>query len=188
MAAALIILLVFVGFFFLLFLWGVGVFNGLVKLKNLMQEAWSGVDVQLKKRYDLIPNLVETVKGYATHEKETFENVTKARNLARDADTPAKTIEAEKALRQSMISLFAVAEAYPELKANENFLNLQAELSDIEGDIEKSRRYYNGTVRDMNTKVESFPSNVIANTFGFKKGAFFEIEEAAQKEAPKVSF
>jgi len=130
--------------------YGVGIYNRLVKLSTLVAEAWSGIDVQLKKRYDLIPNLIETVKGYASHEKETFENVTKARNQAQNATTVEGQQVTENQLNKALINLYAVAEEYPELKANENFLSLQNELSDVESDIEKSRRYYNGTTRDYN--------------------------------------
>ena len=169
-------------------LYGVSIYNRLVKLKNLVQEAWSSIDVMLKKRHDLIPNLVETVKGYATHERETLENVTKARNLAVAADSVEGKESAEKNLNQAMVNLFAVAEQYPDLKANTNFQQLQSELSSIENDIEKSRRYYNGTARDNNTLVESFPSNVIANMYKFEKAKFFELENIADREVPTVKF
>ncbi|MCD0478988.1 LemA family protein [Chryseobacterium sp. LC2016-29] len=169
-------------------LYGVSIYNRLVKLRNLVQEAWSSIDVMLKKRHDLIPNLVETVKGYATHERETLENVTKARNLAVGADSVEAKEAAEKNLNQAMINLFAVAEQYPDLKANANFQQLQAELSSIENDIEKSRRYYNGTVRENNTLVESFPSNIVANMYKFEKSKFFELENIAEREVPNVKF
>ncbi|MFC0426824.1 LemA family protein [Chryseobacterium scophthalmum] len=169
-------------------LYGVSIYNRLVKLRNLVQEAWSSIDVMLKKRHDLIPNLVETVKGYATHERETLENVTKARNLAVGADSVEAKEAAEKNLNQAMMNLFAVAEQYPDLKANANFQQLQAELSSIENDIEKSRRYYNGTVRENNTLVESFPSNIIANMYKFEKSKFFELENIAEREVPNVKF
>ncbi|MFC7348837.1 LemA family protein [Chryseobacterium zhengzhouense] len=169
-------------------LYGVSIYNRLVKLRNLVQEAWSSIDVMLKKRHDLIPNLVETVKGYATHERETLENVTKARNLAVGADSVEAKETAEKNLNQAMVNLFAVAEQYPDLKANANFQQLQAELSSIENDIEKSRRYYNGTVRENNTLVESFPSNIIANMYKFEKSKFFELENIADREVPSVKF
>ncbi|WP_265428170.1 LemA family protein [Chryseobacterium sp. YIM B08800] len=169
-------------------LYGVSIYNRLVKLRNLVQEAWSSIDVMLKKRHDLIPNLVETVKGYAAHERETLENVTKARNLAVGADSVEGKEAAEKNLNQAMVNLFAVAEQYPDLKANANFQQLQAELSSIENDIEKSRRYYNGTVRENNTLVESFPSNIIANMYKFEKSKFFELENIADREVPNVKF
>ena len=168
--------------------YGIGIYNRLVKLNTLVSEAWSGIDVQLKKRYDLIPNLMETVKGYATHEKETFEQVTAARSRAQNAKTVQEQEVAENQLNSALMNLFAVAEQYPELKANQNFLDLQDELSVIEGDIEKSRRYYNGTVRDKNIVIDSFPSNIVASLFGFVKSIFFEIENDAQREAPQVKF
>ena len=172
----------------LLAFYAIGIYNKLVKLKNLVAEAWSGIDVQLKKRYDLIPNLVETVKGYAAHEKETFENVTRARAAAQQATTVEGHQAAENKLSGALMNLIAVAERYPELKANTNFLELQNMLSVVEGDIEKSRRYYNGNVREQNTLIESFPSNLIANAFGFVKSAFFELENPAEKQAPSVKF
>ncbi len=180
--AVIALLLVIVAFY------AVGIYNRLVKLKNLVAEAWSGIDVQLKKRYHLIPNLVETVKGYAAHEKETFENVTRARAVAQQATTVEGQQVAENALKGSLVNLIAVAERYPELKANANFLDLQNKLSEVEGDIEKARRYYNGNVREQNTLIESFPSNVLANAYGFTKSAFFELEDQSQKQAPSVKF
>lgn len=168
--------------------YAIGIYNRLVKLKNLVAEAWSGIDVQLKKRYDLIPNLVETVKGYAAHEKETFENVTRARTAAQQANTVEGHQAAENKLNDALMNLFAVAERYPDLKANANFLDLQDKLAGVEGDIEKARRYYNGNVRDQNTLIETFPSNVIANAFGFTKSAFFDLEDQAEKQAPSVKF
>lgn len=168
--------------------YAIGIYNRLVKLKNLVAEAWSGIDVQLKKRYDLIPNLVETVKGYAAHEKETFENVTKARAAAQQATTVEGQQVAENKLNSALVNLMAVAERYPDLKANTNFLELQSTLSAVEGDIEKARRYYNGNVREQNTLIESFPSNVIANAGGFAKSAYFELENAAEKNTPSVKF
>jgi len=183
-----IVLLVILGLIVLVAFYAVGIYNKLVKLKNLVAEAWSGIDVQLKKRYDLIPNLVETVKGYATHEKETFENVTRARAAAQQATTVEGQQAAENALKGSLVNLMAVAERYPDLKANVNFLDLQNKLSEVEGDIEKARRYYNGNVREQNTLIESFPSNVVANSFGFAKSVFFELEDQAEKQAPSVKF
>ncbi|MDY2588343.1 LemA family protein [Winogradskyella aquimaris] len=181
-------LYIFLGFLVLSAFYGIGIYNRLVKLSTLVDEAWSGIDVQLKKRYNLIPNLVETVKGYASHEKETFENVTKARSQAQNATTVDEQQAAENQLNKALINLYAVAEQYPELKANENFLNLQNELSVIEGDIEKSRRYYNGTTRDYNILIDSFPSNIVAGLTKFEKAAFFEIEMAAERENPQVKF
>lgn len=182
------IALIIGGVLAIVLLYGVSIYNRLVKLRNLVQEAWSSIDVMLKKRHDLIPNLVETVKGYATHERETLENVTRARNLAVGADSVEGKEIAEKNLNQAMVNLFAVAEQYPDLKANVNFQQLQAELSSIENDIEKSRRYYNGTVRENNTLVESFPSNIIANMYKFEKSKFFELDNIAEREVPNVKF
>jgi LemA protein len=165
----------------------IGVYNSFIRLKNLCDNAWSDVDVQLKRRYDLIPNLVNTVKGYAKHEKQLFENVTKARAEATAAKTPGEQAKAENMLTSALRQLFAVAENYPELKANTNFLNLQSSLSEIESDIQNARRYYNAVVRDNNIKVESFPSNIIASIFNFKKREFFEMEEG-ERAVPKVEF
>lgn len=183
-----IILLIVIALIAIFLLYGVSIYNRLVKLRNLVQEAWSSIDVMLKKRHDLIPNLVETVKGYATHERETLENVTKARNLAVGANSVEAKEAAEKNLNQAMMNLFAVAEQYPDLKANTNFQHLQSELTSIENDIEKSRRYYNGTVRENKTLVESFPSNIIANMYKFEKTSFFELENIAEREVPSVKF
>jgi LemA protein len=159
-------------------------YNRLVRLKNQSAEAWSDIDVQLKRRYDLIPNLVETVKGYATHERELFEKVTLARAAAMGATGLADKSQAENALSQTLKSLFAVAENYPTLKANENFAKLQDELSDTENKIQASRRFYNGNVRDFNTAIEQFPTNMLAGWFKFSKREFFELEEE-EKEAAK---
>ncbi|WP_326985061.1 LemA family protein [Chryseobacterium sp. MYb264] len=182
------ILIIVIALVVIFLLYGVSVYNKLVRLRNLVQEGWSSIDVMLKKRHDLIPNLVETVKGYATHEKETLENVTRARNLALGANSVEAKEAAEKNLNQAMMNLFAVAEQYPDLKANANFQQLQAELTSIENDIEKSRRYYNGTVRENNTAVESFPSNIIANMYKFEKSPFFELQNVAEREVPTVKF
>lgn len=183
-----IIAAVLLGLLALLAFYAIAIYNKLVKLKNLVAEAWSGIDVQLKKRYDLIPNLVETVKGYAAHEKETLENVTKARTAAQQATTVEGQQVAEKNLNTALMNLIAVAERYPDLKANTNFLELQATLQTVEGDIEKARRYYNGNVREQNTLIESFPSNIVANLFGFAKSVFFELENPAEKQNPQVKF
>ncbi|MFC6268557.1 LemA family protein [Frigoriflavimonas asaccharolytica] len=180
--------LIVVGIVALIFFYGVGIYNRLVKLKTLVEEAFSSVDVMLKKRHDLIPNLVETVKGYATHERETFDSVTRARAAAMGANTVGEKEIAEKNLSQAMVNLNAVAEQYPDLKANTNFMQLQSELSNIEGDIEKSRRYYNGTVRENNILVDTFPSNIIANMFKFSKATFFELENEAERNVPQVKF
>ena len=164
------------------------IFNKLVRLKNLMQEGWSGIDVQLKKRYDLIPNLVNTVKGYATHEKEVFENVAAMRSVGINAKTVKEQENAENMISQALGKLFAVAENYPELKANTNFLDLQNQLKQVENDIEMARRYYNGTVRENNILIESFPSNIVANMFTFQKGEFFELENDQERVNPQVQF
>ena len=170
--------------------WGVSLYNGLVKRRNLAEEGWSGIDVQLKRRADLVPNLVETVKGYTTHERELLENVTELRNQARAApagDVAARS-QIEGMLSGALGRLLAIVENYPELKANQNFLALQESLQGVEHDIQMARRYYNGATRDLNVMVESFPSNLVAGWFGFGKKPFFEIEDAAAREAPKVSF
>lgn len=168
-------------------LWAVMVYNGLVTLKNRTDEAWSDIDVQLKRRYDLIPNVLETVKGYAAHESGTFQKVTEARNMAMHATTMAEHTQAENMLSQTLKSLFAVAEAYPELKANQNFLALQQELSDTENKIQAARRFYNGNVRDFNTKLQVFPTNMIGGALGFAKRDFFEIAEG-ERATPQVKF
>jgi LemA protein len=165
----------------------VAVYNGLIKLRVLVDEGWSGIDVQLKKRYDLIPNLVNTVKGYAKHEKEVLENVTKYRSIAMNADTQEERIDAENMLSQTLKSLFAVSESYPDLKADSSFINLQNNLADVEDDLEKARRYYNGTVRNYNTKVQSFPTNIIASVLNFEIRPFFEAEDEA-RENVEVDF
>jgi LemA protein len=163
-------------------------YNQLVRLRNASEGAWSDVDVQLKRRYELIPNLIETVKGYAAHEKSAFDAVTKARSQAMQATTPEGKSAAEGGLSASLKSLFAVAEAYPELKANQNFLSLQAELAKLEDAIQNARRYYNAIVRDLNTQCEAFPSNLVASTFGFAKKQYFELDSAAERTAPRVQF
>lgn len=172
----------------LVFFYFVGVYNNFVRKRSMMEEGWSGIDIQLKKRYNLIPNLVETVKGYAKHEQETLSKVIEARNVALKADGAKAQTQAENQLNSALANVFALSEAYPELKANTNFLQLQTELSAIESDVEKSRRYYNATVRENNIMVESFPSNVVANMFNFDMGDFFEIEDAGQRTLPKVQF
>jgi len=166
----------------------VGIYNGLIKLRNTSEQAWSDVDVQLKRRYDLIPNLIETVKGYASHEKETFEKVVQARNQAMGASSPGEKAQAENFLQSTLKSLFALSEAYPELKANQNFLDLQDELSNIEEQIQLARRYYNAVVRDLNTKIESVPSNIVANMFHFENREYFELDSEEERETPKVDF
>lgn len=161
-------------------------YNSLVQLRVRVEEAWSDITVQLKRRADLIPNLIETVKGYAAHEKEVFERVTEARAAVMDATSkgPEATAQAENMFEGALKSLFAVAEAYPDLKANQNFLQLQQELVDTEDKIQASRRFYNGGVRDLNTKIEMFPSNIIASMFNFAKREFFEVDDMASVEKP----
>ncbi len=168
--------------------WLVLTFNRFVSLRNRVKEAFADIDVQLKRRYDLIPNLVETVKGYAAHEKGVFEQVTRARASAMGAQGTQEKAQAENMLSNTLKSLFAVAENYPDLKASQNFLELQTELRDAEDKIQSARRFYNTNVMALNTKIESFPGNFIAKTFGFGKEEFFGIEEAIQRETPKVSF
>jgi LemA protein len=165
-------------------------YNGFVSKINQAKEAWADIDVQLKRRYDLIPNLVETVKGYAAHESAAFENVTKARAAAMAAGTPAGKAEAENQLSGTLKTLFAVSEAYPDLKANQNFLQLQQEIGNTEDKIQAARRFYNGTVRDLNTSIQSFPGNIIASTFHFSAMDLFELTDAesAAREPVKVSF
>lgn len=178
---------ILIGAVVLVLLYGVGLYNSFVKLATRVEEAWSDIDVQLKRRYDLIPNLVNTVKGYAAHESGVFEKVTEARSKAMQAGSVADHGAAENMLSGALKSLFAIAEAYPDLKANTNFLELQRELSDTENKIQASRRFYNGTVMELNTKVDMFPSNIIAKAFNFAKREFFEIEEG-EKEPVKVEF
>jgi len=165
----------------------IAVYNSLIKLRIKVDEGWSGIDTQLKRRYDLIPNLVETVKGYAKHESETLENVIKARTSAMGAQNPGDQAQAENMITGALKSIFALSEKYPDLKANQNFLELQQTLSDIEDQIQLSRRYYNATVRDYNMKREVFPSNIIAGMFNFTKRDFFEAEET-ERENVKVDF
>jgi LemA protein len=163
-------------------------YNGMVKARNKVDESWSGIDVQLKRRHDLIPNLVETVKGYAAHEKEVFENVSAARSAAISAQGPAAQAQAETALTGALGRLFAVAEAYPQLRAAESFTQLQQELANTEDQIAASRRIYNGNVQAYNTKIQVFPNSLLAGPFGFTRREFFEIEDPADREPVKVSF
>lgn len=172
----------------LLLLWLAGSYNGFIKRKNVVEESFSTMDVYLKKRFDLIPNIVETVKGYASHEKETLAQVVKARSMITDATNPEQRLAGENALTSTLRSLFAVAEAYPDLKANTNFMNLQNQLTAIENDIAQSRKYYNACVREFNTKVESFPSNIIAGMFSFKKFPMFEVSNEQERQNVKVQF
>ncbi|MBI2063317.1 MAG: LemA family protein [Candidatus Yanofskybacteria bacterium] len=169
-------------------LWLAGAFNALVRSRNRVKESWSDIDVQLKRRYDLIPNLVETVKGYASHEKDVFERVIKARSAAMGAHGVAEHGQAENILSGALKNLFALTEAYPTLRASENFAKLQDELSDTENKIQAARRFYNTNVLTLNTKIEQVPTNMVASMFGFKKEQFFELGNSAEKEPVKVSF
>jgi LemA protein len=164
------------------------IYNKLVRQRNLMQEGWSGVDVQLKRRHDLVGNLVESVRAYMTHEKSTLEEVIRARAMSQNAADVGESSRAEGFLTQALGRLFAVAENYPEIKAGANMSQLQDDLGMLEDEIQKARRYYNGTVRDMNILVESFPSNIIAQMFSFTKGVFFELENEAERQVPIVRF
>ena len=173
----------------LVIFFAVVIYNKLIRLKNTVESSWSDIDVQLKKRYDLVPNLVETVKGYASHERAVFEKVSEARSMAMQASSPADKAKAENVFRETLKSLFAVAEAYPALKANANFMQLQGQLKELEDNIEYARRYYNAVVRDLNILIESFPSNIIASSFRFRKGEFFELEAPEMERKPvRVSF
>jgi LemA protein len=165
-----------------------GIYNGLVQLRVRADNAWSDIDIQLKRRHDLIPNLVETVKGYAAHEKGTFENVARYRSAAMAATSTADRAQAEGQLTQALRGLLAVAEAYPELKANTQFQSLQQSLSELEDALQNSRRYYNAVVRDLNTKIQSFPSNIIAGMFNFQQRQFFEIADPTERVVPNVQF
>ncbi len=173
-----------------LVLWAIVAYNGFVRMVQRAKEAWADIDVQLKRRYDLIPNLVETVKGYATHESSAFENVTKARAAAMGATGAEAKGQAENMLSGALKSLFAVSEAYPDLKANQNFLALQTQLADTEDKIQAARRFYNGNVRDLTTAMQSFPGNIIASTFNFEKMEYFQLDAAdtAAREPVKVAF
>jgi len=179
---------IFLGILVLLIFFGIGMYNGLVRLKVQCDNAWADIDVQLKRRYDLIPNLVETVKGYAGHERGTLEAVINARNRAMSAAGPADKAQAENMLTGALKSLFALSEAYPQLRAVESFTSLQNSLSQIEDTVQSARRYYNAVVRDFNTKILQFPTNIFAGVLGFKQREFFEVTTTAEREAPKVSF
>jgi LemA protein len=168
-------------------LWAVSVYNGLVRRKNLVAEGWSGIDTQLKRRADLIPNLVETVKGYATHERTTFDELARLRSEGQGQTDPAQRAQTESAITAAIGKVMAVAEAYPELKASENFRDLQNQLSSVEDQIQLARRYYNATVRDFNTTIQQFPSNLIANAGGFTAAPFFQADEP-DRAVPKVAF
>lgn len=162
----------------------IAIYNGLVQSRNRVDEAWSDIEVQLKRRYDLIPNLVNTVKGYAKHEEGVFTKVTDARAAAMSAPSPSEKLAAENQLSQTIRSLFAVAENYPDLKANQNFLSLQSDLTDTEDKIQAARRFFNGNVRDYNTKLQTFPSNIFANMFGFGPKTFFDIDDKGPEAQP----
>jgi LemA protein len=179
---------VILGLIVLAVIFFIGMYNGLVRLKVQCDNAWADIDVQLKRRYDLIPNLVETVKGYAGHEKGTLEAVIAARNQAMTATSPADKAQAENILSGTLKSLFALSEAYPQLRAVESFTSLQNTLAQIEDTVQNARRYYNAVVRDLNTKIQQFPTNIFANMLGFKPREFFEVSSATEREAPKVSF
>ena len=180
--------LVIIGLFILITFYLILSYNNLIKNKNLVEEGWSSIDVQLKRRANLIPNIVNVVKGYMKHEKQLFEEITELRAKSDSADSVADQSKAESSLSNSLMNLFAVAENYPELKANENFIDLQKQLQDIENEIQMARRYYNGTVRNNNVLIESFPTNIIANSFNFKKADFFEIENPDTRNVPNVEF
>lgn len=183
------IIYIILGIIVLAFIWAIFLYNRFVMLKTRASEAWADIDVQLKRRYDLIPNLVETVKGYASHERETLDSVTKARTQAMNAGNAEEQARAENMLTSTLKTLFAVAENYPDLKANANFLELQRELSDTENKIQAARRFYNTNVRDLNMKVEQFPSNIIAGMFNFEKSEYFELDaESVERENVKVKF
>jgi len=181
-------LLIVLGLLVLVAVYVIAIYNGLVQKRALTQEGWSGIETQLKRRANLIPNLVETVKGYAAHESGTLSKVTEMRSKTMGANTVAERAEAERALSGALANLFAVAEAYPDLKANQNFQDLQTNLKDIENEIQLSRRYYNGTVRDLNIMIDTFPNNLISGPFGFKKADFFEIDNEADRAVPEVKF
>ena len=171
-----------------LFLWIMGAYNGLVRLKVQAENAWADIDVQLKRRHDLVPNLVETVKGYAGHERGTLEGVVAARNSAVAAKGPAAQAEAEGMLTAALRQVFALAEAYPQLRAVESFTDLQKQLSGLEDTIQNARRYYNAVVRDFNTRIQQFPTNIIAGMFNFQPREFFELKDDSERAVPKVSF
>ncbi len=180
--------IIVLGIIVIVVIWFVSIYNGLVRLKNLVEEAWSGIDVQLKRRADLIPNLIETVKGYMTHERELLEKVTELRSKAMKAENVGEKARLEGELSRSLVNVLAVAEKYPDLKANQNFLDLQGQLAKIEDEIQMARRYYNGAARNLNIKIETFPSNIVANMFHFSKAEYFEIEDEADRKVPEVKF
>jgi LemA protein len=183
-----LLLVVLVAAPLLIVLWGVMTYNNLVRLKAMLDEAWSGVDVQLKRRADLIPNIVSTVKGYSIHEKNVLENITKFRAESAGAKNVAEKNRSEAALTGALKSLFVVVENYPELKANENFLSLQSDLSSIEQELQLARRYFNGTVRNYNIVVDAFPSKFVAHMTGFQRAVYFQVEDVQERNVPKVDF
>jgi len=188
LSCGVLVLLVIGGLALLVVGWLVLTYNGLVQLRNAVKNAWAQIDVQLRRRYDLIPNLVETVKGYAKHERETFENVVKARQRGIDASTVKEQGQAENMITGALRQLFALSEAYPDLKANQNFLALQEELASTENKIGFARQYYNDAVQTFNTRQQMFPANMVARMLGFEPSDFFELEEREMREAPKVEF
>jgi LemA protein len=188
MSLALIVPLALLAIAVMIVAWVIAMYNGLVQGRNQVKNAWAQIDVQLKRRHDLIPNLVETAKGYMKHERETLENITKARNLATQPHGVADQAKAENELTRAMSSFFVVVENYPDLKANQNFMQVQEELTSTENKIGFARQYFNDETMKFNTNVEQFPANIIAGMFHFESGEFFEIEEPAQREVPKVSF
>lgn len=188
MGTGIVVAIVIIAIIGILVIWVISAYNGFVRLRNMVEEAFSTMDVYLKKRYDLIPNLVETVKGYAAHEAGTLEKVVQARNFAAGASTVEDKIKGENMLQGTLKSLFAIAEAYPDLKANTNFMDLQAQLQRIEDEIANSRKYYNGIVKEFNTKTEMFPSNIVAGIFNFVRKPLFEVNDEAERESVKVKF
>jgi LemA protein len=188
MATSTIVLLVVLALIVIAILWIIGMYNGLVRLRNAVENAWSQIDVQLKRRHDLIPNLVETAKGYMTHERGTLEAVTQARNLAQQAHTPGEAAKAEGQLSTALGQFFMVVEQYPNLKANENFLALQEELTSTENKISFARQFYNDETMNYNTRLQSFPANMIAGMFNFKAREFFQLESQEEKAVPQVKF
>jgi LemA protein len=180
--------LILLGLAVVVALWGVAIYNGLVRRKNVVAEAWSGIEAQLKRRADLIPNLVETVKGYASHERQTFDELARLRSSGQGQADIAQRAQTEQAITAAIGKVMAVAEAYPELKASANFQSLQSDLAATEDQIQMARRYYNGAVRDFNVMIEQFPSNLIANFGAFKPAAFFQLDSDSDRAAPKVSF
>jgi LemA protein len=189
MSPSLLAMLIVVGIPLVIAIWAMLAFNSLVRVRNFCDESWSDIDTELKRRYDLIPNLVNTVKGYAAHEKDLFERVIQARNAAlANNGSPSSQAKDENALTGQMRQLFALAENYPDLKASQNFIELQRELANTEDRIQRSRRFYNANVRDLNTRIDVVPSNIIANLFHFQKREMFEIEDAAVRQTPTVAF